>query len=75
MMAIEDWRDSVRGMEFIAEILAADDPAVLVLSGDLNIGTVPQLGACIELLVRIARSIYSSTWSISRFAIPPEYRR
>lgn len=48
-MAI-DWEDAFHRIEFFAELGQGDDPAILVLSGELNMRTSPQLEACVALL-------------------------
>lgn len=48
-MAI-DREDAFHRIEFFAELGQGDDPAILVLAGELNVRTSPQLEACVALL-------------------------
>ena len=45
-----DWEDAFHRIEFFAELGQGDHPVILVLSGELNARTTPQLEAAVALL-------------------------
>jgi anti-anti-sigma factor len=49
-MATEDWRESLHRCEFFCELVEGDDPAIVIVGGNLTMWTVPHLEACVEFL-------------------------